>query len=132
MDDRINDILLKLQNGKLDVDNTVKEIKSLKRSDVEEKHQRKASKLKIFIDATDDKSDKKVKLNLPGIPFWLIKSLSGPFIKFAMKHSGDKVNGIKPEYLKYLKHILNALSQMPPFEIVNVDAKDAKVHIYTK
>lgn len=136
MESKINDILYKLQDGSIDVNKTIKEIDSIQYGiRLNEEPKKRAKKLKININTIDDKDGKNFKLNLPGIPFWLLKSLCVPFVKFAVKKSGskaDKVKNINIEDLKKLKYIFIALGQMPPFEIVNVDSKDAKVHIYTK
>jgi hypothetical protein len=142
MDNKINDILYKLRDGSIDVNKTIKEIDSIQYDvRLKEVPKKRARKLKILINAIDDKDGKNFKLNLPGLPFWFLKSFCVPFIKFAVKHSGskgdkgdngDKIKGIKADDIKNLKFIFDALGQMPPFEIVNVDSKDAKVHIYTK
>lgn len=145
MDNRINDILYKLQDGSIDVNKTIKEIESIQYDEeFKEESKKRARKLKIFINAIDDKNGKSFKLNLPGLPFWFLKSFCVPFINFAIKHSsskgdkedkenkGDDIKGIKVDDIKNLKYIFDALGHMPPFEIVNVNSKDAKVHIYTK
>lgn len=136
MDNKINDILYKLQDGTLDVNKTIKEIDSIKYDiGLKEEPKKRARKLKISINTIDDKDGKNFKLNLPGLPFWFLRSLCVPVIKFAIKQSGgkgDKIKNINIDDLKNVKFIFDALSQMPPFEIVNVDSKDAKVHIYTK
>lgn len=133
MDNKINGILYKLQNGAIDVNTTIKEIESVQYDvEIKEKAKKRARKLKIFINTTDGKDGKNFKINLPGLPFWFLKSFCVPFIKFAMKHSNDKTKGFKIDDVKHIKHIFDALGQMPPFEIVSVDSKDAKVHIYTK
>ena len=144
MDSKINDILLKLQDGKIDVNKTVKEIESIHYDiDLKEDSKKRARKLKILINTIDDNDGKNFRLNLPGLPFWFLKSLCVPFIKFVVKHGSskgakesnvkeDKVKNINVDDLKKLKYVFEALGQLPPFEIVNIDSKDTKVHIYTK
>lgn len=151
MESKINDILYKLQDCSIDVNRTIKEIDSIQYDVVPvEESKKRARKLKILINSIDDKDGKNFRLNLPGLPFWLLKSFCVPFISFITKHSGDagkhedqakhedqqkredKVKGLKAEDIKNIKFIIDALAQMPPFEIVNVDSKGAKVHIYTK
>ena len=147
-DDRVNNILLKLQDCKVDVNKTIDEINNLEcvSGDViiKEKSQSRARKIKIYVDSFDDKSGKRTKINLPGIPFWLIKLIGVPFIKAAINSKevevpNDKIEKVEKAkniglkaYDVIIKKLLDELSEMPPFEIVSVDSKDAKVHIYTK
>ncbi len=133
MDNKINGILCKLQDGAIDVNTTIKEIESIQYDvEIKEKSKKRARKLKIFINSIDSKDGKNFKINLPGLPFWFLKSFCVPIIKLAVKHNKDKVKGFKIDDVKHINHIFDALGQMPPFEIVSVDSKDAKVHIYTK
>ncbi len=134
MESKINDILYKLQDGVIDVNKSIKEIDSVRYDIVPiEESKKMARKLKVFINTSDD--GKSFKLNLPGIPFWLLKMFCGPIAKMIIKQNSgneEKAKNINADDLNKFKFIFQALGQMPPFEIVNIDSKDAKIQIYTK
>jgi len=133
MDDRINDILCKLQSGKINVETATKEIDNIKyQTDKEIKPAKCARKIKIYINAIDeDRDGKNIKINLPALPLKFIKRLGVFGIKIAIKHSDKSKTNINLAEIEKIKYIFDALTLLPPFEIVNIDSKDAKVHIYT-
>ena len=133
MNDKINDILCKLRDGKIDVSKTIKEIEDIEyERDNEIKSVKCARKIKIYINAIDeDMNGKNIKINLPAIPLKLIKGLSVFGLKIAIKHAKKDEKVIDLTEIEKVKYILDALTMLPPFEIVNVDSKEAKIHIYT-
>lgn len=133
MNDQLNKILHRLQDGKIDVDATIKEIESVRyKNDIEISPKKRARKLKIYINAIDDKKDgKNIRINLPALPLRFIKRLSVFGLKIAVKHSDKKDTVIDLAEIEKIKYLFDALMLLPPFEIINVDSKDAKVHIYT-
>ncbi len=133
MDDRFNDILTKLRDGKIDTDKAIKEIENIQYiTDTEIKPSKCARKIKIYINAIDDeKNGKNIKINLPALPLKFIKKIGLFGIKIAIKHSDKSNTTIDFAEIEKIKYIFDALTMLPPFEIVNIDSKDAKVHIYT-
>ncbi len=133
MNDQLNEILRRLQDGKTDVDAAIKEIESIQyKNDIEISPKKRARKLKIYINAIDDKKDgKNIRINLPALPLRFIKRLSVFGLKIAIKHSDKKDTVIDLAEIEKVKYLFDALMLLPPFEIINVDSKDAKVHIYT-
>lgn len=133
MNDQLNEILRRLRDGKIDVDATIKEIESVRhKDDIEISPKKRARKLKIYINAIDDKKDgKNIRINLPALPLRFIKRLSVFGLKIAIKHSDKKDTVIDLAEIEKVKYLFDALMLLPPFEIINVDSKDAKVHIYT-
>ncbi len=133
MNGQLNEILRRLQNGKTDVDAAIKEIESIQyKNDIEISPKKRARKLKIYINAIDDKKDgKNIRINLPALPLRFIKRLSVFGLKIAIKHSDKKDTVIDLAEIEKVKYLFDALMLLPPFEIINVDSKDAKVHIYT-
>lgn len=133
MDDSINDILCKLRDGKIDVELAIKDIKNIKcKTDFGKMPSKNAKKIKIYINAIDDeKSGKSVKINLPALPLKLLKGIGVFGIKIAVKNADKNNTNINLEDIDKIKYIFDALTMLPPFEIVNIDSEDAKIHIYT-
>ena len=133
MDDRCNDILTRLRDGKIDTDSAIKEINDLKYiNNIEAKQTKFAKKIKIYINAIDEeRNGKNVKINLPALPLKFIKKLGLFGIKIAIKYSDKSEHTIDFNEIEKIKYIFDALMLLPPFEIVSVDSKDAKIHIYT-
>lgn len=138
MVDSLNKILCRLQNGTIDVDKTIREIENIDYSaSIKEKPMKNARKLKVHITAIDNNEGGKVyKFNIPGLPFWMLKMFGSAFVKFTAKQSKKRYMGFKIDNVdnttQIVKSIIDALAKHPPFELVNVDSKDAKVHVYTK
>jgi hypothetical protein len=109
----------------------------------------------------DKKDSKRLKINLPAIPLKFLKRVGMFGIKIATKYSKndnknsnhskfgfkittkylniDTKNSNQNKHIKNMnfndlenvKYVFDALMMLPPFEIINVDSNDAKVHIYT-
>lgn len=133
MDDRFNDILIKLRDGKIDTNKAIKEIEDIQYiSNTETKPNKCARKIKIYINAIDDENNgKNIKINLPALPLKFIKRIGLFGIKIAIKHSDKNNTTIDFAEIEKIKYIFDALTMLPPFEIVKIDSKDAKIHIYT-
>ena len=133
MDDRFNDILARLNNGKIDADRAIKEIEDVQyNSDKAITQTKFAKKIKIYINAIDDeRNGKNIKINLPALPLKFIKKLGLFGIKIAIKHADKSNTTIDFAEIEKIKYIFDTLMMLPPFEIVNIDSKEAKIHIYT-
>ena len=132
MDDKIIDILNKLSDGKTDVEKAIKDINNINYTKIEQLVPIKnAKKIKIYINAIDNEEGKNIKINIPALSLKFIKRIGTFAIKVALKHSNEDKSYTKYMNNDCIKHITDALSLMPPFEIVNIDSTDAKIHIYT-
>lgn len=126
MKEEIRSILDKLENGEISCKKAVKLIKSINENSINRIRPARKIKIKI-IDGDNNK-----KIRLPGIPFWLIASLSklGMLIApLAFKHSNHMGQNSRMA-LDILKDIdiselIYALGAYGPFDFVDVcDDKD--------
>ncbi|QSX07054.1 hypothetical protein JYG23_06615 [Sedimentibacter sp. zth1] len=143
MENDMLEILNNVSNKKCNVDNAIKKISNItfKENIVSNDKIQYAKKIKIYINVIDDKKDgKRLKINLPAISLKFLKRVGMFGIKIASKYSkNDNKNSNQNEHIKNMsfndleniKYVFDALVMLPPFEIINVDSNDAKVHIYT-
>ncbi|EOD00039.1 hypothetical protein [Caldisalinibacter kiritimatiensis] len=133
MKKEVNAVLYQLSTGKINTKEAIALINKINPS-TNTQPINKATKLKIKI---IDKSENKT-INLPPLPFWLIKTLGNLGIKFssiAAKHSKDMDEHSKKYLAKIddidLGEILDALKEHGPCDIVDVISEDAVVKIST-
>lgn len=122
MSSEVMKILEMVDRGSIDTNKALKLISDL--DNLSPMPKKRASKIKISI---FDKSDNR-RINIPGIPFWLITSLGGlglSISSWAMKHSKN----IDEESKKYisilddidLKEMIEALREFGPFDMVDIE-----------
>lgn len=153
MENSISNILNNLSSGKCNVETAIKEINSIKPISIEEnktiinynENKKYARKIKIFVDAvSDEQNSKRVRINLPAISIRFIKRIIKFAAKIGIKYSNknsmvneneaikDGTELIDAKDLDKIFNLFDALTMLPPFEILNVDSPEAKVHIYTR
>lgn len=110
-----------LEEGKISAQKAIKLINNIDESNINKARPARKIKIKI-IDGDDDK-----KINLPGIPFWLISSFSrlGMLIApIAIKHSSemDENSKMALDLLKDvdIKEFISALRAHGPFDFVDI------------
>ena len=133
MNEKIDIVLNKLRNGEMDVNSAIKEIEEIEYKATNEiSYIKCAKKIKIYINAIDNSENgKSVKINLPALSLKFLKKLGTFGIKMAIKYADKDNSNINIKDFDKVKFVFDALSMLPPFEIVNIDSKDAKIHIYT-
>lgn len=133
MENHIMRIISDLKSGKTSPNKAIKLIKKYNFNNLESS--KKASKLKIKI----KDSDSNKKINLPGIPFWLITSLGSlglTITKFTINKS-DTLDDETKHYLKVLdelnlKELLGQLKNYGTFDLVDIleeDGDEVKISI---
>ncbi|SCG84491.1 hypothetical protein DW1_2936 [Proteiniborus sp. DW1] len=121
MKEEIRNILTRLENGEIDCKKAVKLIKNINENAISKV--KPAKKLKIeIIDGDDDR-----KIRLPGIPFWLLSSLSKLGLSvapLAAKHNKgmDENSMMALDLLKDvdISEFIKALKAHGPFDFIDV------------
>lgn len=133
MENDIMSIIIDLKSGKTSPSKATKLIRNYNfKKDLPRK---KASKLKIKIKDRDSNK----RINIPGIPFWLITSLGslGLTVTKLVANKSDTLDDETKQYLKILdeiniKELLGELKNYGPFDLVNVfeeDGDEVKISI---
>lgn len=122
MKETIN-ILKEIEEGKLSVDEAVKQIKSI--TNLELKYKAKKIKIKIH-----DKENNK-RINLPALHLGILGIFASIIYKISIKHYKGKEKGQKVD-ANEIKELFLLLRQLPPFKLVEIDDEEARVEIYTK
>ncbi len=131
-------ILNMLKDGKITVDEALKLLEAIETREnpsgnsvvLKDSRGRKAKKLRVVVDAKNEKSEKNDKVNI-SIPLSIIKTVGPLVLKGMPKESKQKLEESGVDLAQILADIDNLVESGLDEDIVNVDTADGdKVRIY--